>query len=138
MMKKISIITLVTLLILTVSCAETQQVLETAGRVQLDGTYNITALEGETVNGQTIVFSGLTKRVSGDAGCNTYFADYTLNNLSLNIGEIGSTRKSCPDMNDEDKLFDVLRRVASYNKNDGVLTLYGQNSSEVILQASQQ
>lgn len=134
-MKSITVIIIALCTFSFISCAETQQVLQTAGRVQLDGQYTINSVNGIATTGQTITFSGLTQKISGNGGCNEYFADYTLNNLSLNIGEIGSTRKSCPKLDEENELFTALRKVASYNKNDGMLTLYAQNNS-VLIQAT--
>jgi len=135
-MKPIKIIIIALCTFTVMSCAETQQVLQTAGRVQLDGQYAVTSVNGKTTNGQTITFSGLSQKISGNGGCNDFFADYTLNNLSLNIGEIGSTRKACPNMDKENEFFNALSKVASYNKSDGVLTLYAQDNSTVIVQAT--
>ena len=119
------------------SCEETKKVLETASRVQLDGEYNVTSVNGEATKGQTIIFSGLTKKVSGNAGCNNYFADYTLENLSLNIGAVGATKKYCADTAKiENNLLEALSNVASFNKQDGALMLYGKDNSIVLIQAT--
>ena len=44
-----------------------------------------------------IKFDARNKKVSGFAGCNTFFAGYKLNGFSLTIGPLGSTRKACPE-----------------------------------------
>jgi heat shock protein HslJ len=136
-MKAILKLTLILTIFGMYSCAETQQVLETTGRVQLDGTYTITSLNGEPVNGMTINFSGITKRVSGNGGCNQYFADYTLNNLTLSIGDIGATKKACPDLDNENELFQALANVGSYNSVGKSLTLYSKDTNDVLIQATE-
>ena len=136
-MKAILKISLILTIFCMYSCAETQQVLETTGRVQLDGTYTITTLNGDSVNGMTINFSGITKRVSGNGGCNQYFADYALNNLTLTIGDIGATKKACPNLDNETELFEALANVGSYNSVGKSLTLYSKDNNDVLIEATE-
>lgn len=135
-MKTIYSIIILATLFMTGSCEETKKVLETASRVQLDGSYTITEVNGKATTGQTIVFSGLTNKVSGDGGCNSYFADYTISELSLNIGAVGATKKYCADTADmENSLFQALENVSSFSRVDGVLKLYAKDGSTVIVEA---
>ncbi len=66
-------------------------------------------------------------RVTGSAGCNTYFAGYTLgDDNALTIDAPGSSRKLCPDdavMQQENQYLQVLTTTESYSIADGVLTL---------------
>ena len=64
-------------------------------------------------------------RVNGSAGCNSYFADYQLNDSQLNIETIGSTKRACPDglMEQESTYLGLLNRAESAAVVDNVLTI---------------
>ncbi|PRP67057.1 META domain-containing protein [Nonlabens agnitus] len=125
------------LLISLNSCDETRQVLNTGSRVELNGSYNVTQLNGTTVNNnQTINFNGLGKTVSGNAGCNTYNASFTIETYQLTIGDVALTRKSCPDMKAENDFLAALDKVTSYQKTDGTLNLLDANNTIVIKAAA--
>lgn len=115
------------------SCDETRQVLNTGSRVELNGTYNVEALNGAKVNNNaTINFNGLAKTVNGNAGCNTYSADFTVENFQLNIGDIALTRKSCADMSTENEFIETLDEVTSYQKSGSTLILLAANGATLI------
>lgn len=44
-----------------------------------------------------IMFDPATKKVTGYAGCNNFFAGYERDGTKLKFGLIGSTRRACPD-----------------------------------------
>lgn len=62
----------------------------------------------------TLVFNS-EESLGGSGGCNSYFAGYELNQTVLNVTEIGSTRKMCPEavMNQENKYFEALEKAQS-------------------------
>lgn len=64
-------------------------------------------------------------RVNGSAGCNSYFADYQLEDTQLNIETIGSTKKACPDdlMKQETAYLNLLDKAESAAVVDNVLTI---------------
>ncbi|SCX90845.1 Heat shock protein HslJ [Nonlabens sp. Hel1_33_55] len=133
-MKSLFSICLVAILFIsTTSCDETRQVLNTGSRVELNGSYNVNQLNGNTVSaGQTINFNGLAKTISGNAGCNTYNAPFTIETYQLNIGNVALTRMSCPDMSMENNFLAAVEKVTSYQKTDGTLTLLDANNNVVI------
>ncbi|WP_164510831.1 META domain-containing protein [Nonlabens xiamenensis] len=123
---------------ISTQCDSAGQVLNTGSRVQLDGMYRIQSIEGENaLNAQTIRFSGLSRTVTGNGGCNTYNASFTVDNLVLNIGEIASTRKTCPDIDAENKLFEALRKVRYYSSRDNQLTLYAADNETILVRATE-
>lgn len=63
-------------------------------------------------------------RVHGFTGCNRFFGRYEAGEQSLKLSSLGSTRMACPNMDQENKLMDVLSRVDSYRIAGDVLTLY--------------
>jgi len=133
-MKNVFTIAFIASLFITlISCDETRQVLNTGSRVELNGTYNVNTLNGDAVNqNQTIIFNGIGKTVSGNAGCNTYNAAFTIETFQLNIGDLALTRKSCPDMSMENDFIAALGNVSSYQKTNGTLTLLDASNNIII------
>ena len=68
-------------------------------------------------------------RVNGSAGCNSYFADYQLEDTQLNIETIGSTKKACPDdlMKQETTYLNLLDKAESAAVANNVLTINTPN-----------
>ena len=91
---------------------------------ELDGKYNIKHLKYEDVSeyNLNITFNESSKQVSGFSGCNRFFGPYSLNNNTLNFGEIGSTKMLCDENANhiEVKLFKVFKKkllnIESYLK----------------------
>lgn len=69
------------------------------------------------------------KRVSGNGGCNNFFADATVDakNGTFLIGNIGSTRMACNDLKTEQNFFNLLEQANKYAVKDGFLELYKDN-----------
>jgi heat shock protein HslJ len=135
----ITIITSLFLATFILSCEGTSQVLNTGSRVELTGSYNVITVNGLDMRGtsQTIVFNGLGKTISGNAGCNTYNASFDVNNLVLTIGDVATTRKTCPDIEKERQFLAALDKVNSYTKSEGKLQLL-DNSNNIVMTATAQ
>ena len=134
----ISALVLVTLIF--TGCEETKRVIDTAGRVQLSGTYAITMAGNQKAigNDTNITFTALDKSVRGNAGCNDYFGDYTLDLYALNFGAIAATEKYCDEgvMKVERAILNALRDTGSYSLENDVLTLLSKNDRSVLLKAT--
>lgn len=137
---RILISALVAITLVFTSCEETKKVIDTAGRVQLSGTYNITMAGTQkiTTNESNITFAALDKSVRGNAGCNDYFGNYTLDLYTLNFGAIAATEQYCDEMvmKKERAILDALRDTGSYTLENDVLTLLSKNDRSVLLKAS--
>lgn len=74
-------------------------------------------------NSATIQFGA--DKITGNAGCNDYFADFEMTNGELKFGAIGSTRKSCPEpaMSLEISYLNALGEAVQASKTDTVLAL---------------
>ncbi|MBP1466906.1 META domain-containing protein [Candidatus Chloroploca sp. M-50] len=79
-------------------------------------------------------------RITGSAGCNRYFADYTVADGTLSISQAGSTRMACEEavMAQEQAFLDQLSRATSYvidgatltiTIDDGTTLVFGQASN---------
>jgi heat shock protein HslJ len=74
-------------------------------------------------------------RVSGHAGCNSYFASYTAENGNLTIGQAGSTLMACepPEaMQQEADFLAALQSAATYAIADGLLTIANADGATVL------
>ncbi|WP_129675431.1 META domain-containing protein [Candidatus Chloroploca sp. Khr17] len=63
--------------------------------------------------------------ITGSAGCNRYFADYTVADGTLSISQAGSTRMACEEavMAQEQAFLDQLSRATSYVIDGATLTI---------------
>lgn len=134
----ISAVLLVTLIF--TGCEETKNVIDTAGRVQLSGTYNITMAGTQNIKGNNtaITFAALDRSIRGNAGCNEFFGNYTLDLYALNFGTLAVTEMYCdePVMKVERAILNALRDTGSYTLENDILTLMSKNDRSVLLKAS--
>lgn len=64
-------------------------------------------------------------RLTGQAPCNRYFADMSLQGEALDLGPIGATKMACEDMKGESDYFALLGQMDSLTRTEDVLTLRG-------------
>ena len=83
----------------------------------------------EQVKGEVPTLKFEAGRVSGNAGCNTYFGEATLEASSgtFKAGELASTKKMCPNISVEQNYLKMLSEVNRYVVNGTVLELYKDN-----------
>lgn len=64
-------------------------------------------------------------RVTGTSGCNRFFGEMSIDDRSLEIGDLGSTRMMCPEpvMAIEARLLDALQATARYGLDGTLLVL---------------
>jgi len=139
-MKSLATISLVLFALVFTSCDETKRVIDVAGNVQLSGNYTVTNVEGTSpaATKPTITFAALSGRVSGNAGCNNYFGDYTTNVNNITFGELAATKKMCGEnvMQTEDTFLSAMNKVGGYRIQDNVLTLYAKSDQSVLITAT--
>lgn len=60
-------------------------------------------------------------KITGNASCNEYFGDYTLDGNNISVGELGVTRKLCQEpegvMDQEQQYIESLQSTSVYNIN---------------------
>ncbi|WAI01921.1 META domain-containing protein [Methanogenium organophilum] len=95
----------------------------------------ISPLVGTTI---TAVF-GEDGQVTGSAGCNNYFASYSVSGMELTIGPVGSTRMSCetPEgvMEQESQYLALLGDVSTFERAPETLTLRDEDGSILVTYA---
>lgn len=70
-----------------------------------------------------------SEKVSGNAGCNNYFGQITLNKEKgeIKLNNIGVTMKACKNMQGEYSFLELIQKADHYQVKDNVLELYHQN-----------
>ncbi|MEC5395055.1 META domain-containing protein [Bergeyella sp. RCAD1439] len=80
----------------------------------------------DSVKGKSPTLVLEADKISGNAGCNNYFGELT---LDASVGRfsaqnIGSTRMACDQMTTESNFLNMLRQADRYRVNGNVLELY--------------
>ncbi len=79
-------------------------------------------------NGQPRLELGTNGTVAGSTGCNAIRSTYALDDGSLNLGAIGTTRKYCRAVWETERAFlEMLDNVRGYTIDGDTLTLTGLN-----------
>jgi heat shock protein HslJ len=121
------------------ACDETKKVVDVAGNIHLTGEYSITEITGTNIepNTLTLTLAALDKSVRGNAGCNTFFGNYTLDLYALSFGEMASTERYCeePVMDVERAYMTALNQTGSYSLQDNILTLFSKVDRSILLKA---
>jgi putative lipoprotein len=73
-------------------------------------------------------------KMFGKGPCNSYFGTAEIDDGTITIGEVGSTRMACaPDVMDREKaFFEMLRKAASFDIREGRLTLKDKDGKEIL------
>jgi heat shock protein HslJ len=84
----------------------------------------------------TIVFDASSGKVSGSAGCNRYFAEYTIQNNKISIVKVGSTKMMCVTptgiMSQEQQFLTNLGAAENYQFQDGKLKIMSSGEINLI------
>jgi len=71
----------------------------------------------------TLNFNTTEQKVSGFAGCNQYFGNFTADKTSLKFSLLGSTKMYCDSMEIENKFLDILTQINSFSSENNILIL---------------
>jgi len=73
-----------------------------------------------------------TKKINGNAGCNSYGTDFTIEGDQIKFGIPIATKMMCTNMKIEKIFFDCLQNTSHYKIVDGALKLYSKDSKELL------
>ena len=124
-MKKFFVTSMIALAI--VSCTSRLGNSSKLGKTQASITGTQWVLADDITNRPTLVIE--QNRISGNAGCNNYFSEATIDTSAGNFSakNIGSTRKICNNMITETAYLEVLPKVNKYVVTESTLELYKDN-----------
>ena len=118
--------------VLLISCANT---VDTVSEEGLDGSYKVTAVQGEKAISDSIIFKfePLGNRISGNAGCNQFSAHYNQQGNNLKFSTPMSTRKYCEGMMDmERKILSSFEKVSRINYNGKEIVIFSGNDKSLL------
>ena len=83
----------------------------------------------DNVKGKTPTLNIESARITGNGGCNNYFADIMIDRTVGNFStkNIGSTKMACDNMSEETNYFSMLGAATKYVVNGTTLELYKEN-----------
>lgn len=131
------IFSLFALIILTESCHSSKEAIENTDKVQntLSGTYIITQIGNKkSISDKvTISFDDKSNKVTGFAGCNSFFGTYETQDTALTFSNMASSKKYCQKeiMDLENQVLTALNTTNSFIIKDTVLSLL-KNDTELI------
>ncbi|HEY4598214.1 META domain-containing protein, partial [Corynebacterium sp.] len=74
-------------------------------------------------------------RVIGFTGCNRFSGKYKLSGQKLTMSNLSSSRMACPEIDQENKMLDLLGQVDSYRVAGDLLTLYAGETAVATFRA---
>ena len=88
----------------------------------LDKYWRLVELNGKSVEKSEldrqeahIILKKEENRITGNAGCNSFFGAYTWTAQGVTFSGMGATRMACPNMEIEDQLLKGLNEIDSYS-----------------------
>lgn len=84
-----------------------------------------------------IQFDEAEKRVNGRAACNRFFGNYEMERNKLKFSPMGATRMACPDLQIENRFFEMLETVDSFTIKDNVLTFLSKDKPVAVFKKTE-
>lgn len=83
---------------------------------------------------QTTLTFDSAEKVTGMGGCNNFFGAVKIDDLAIKLGPLGVTRKACGEAidNQEDRFFQALEKVRSFEFDQGLLFLLDSEGKQVL------
>ncbi|MCD7973121.1 MAG: META domain-containing protein [Candidatus Azobacteroides sp.] len=100
----------------------------------LSGTWELETMEGRSTDldsfqhTPTLEFNFSDGRISGNAGCNQFNASFTLNNNTLDVQPLATTRMACDKMEGENKFSGLLAGRSTIDFENNLLILRRNNN----------
>ena len=73
------------------------------------------------------------KEFRGNGGCNNFFGTYDLNGTRLKVGPIASTKRACPELDQEREFLTALQKATRIEATHLVLKFFDVNGDELLL-----
>jgi len=104
-------------------------------KMNLNGSWKVLKLVGiDTLSkSPTLIIDFDTKKISGNAGCNSYGTTFSINGEQLKFETPFATKMYCTNMNIEKAFFSCLQNTSYFEFVDGKLKLYAKDGVEQML-----
>ena len=115
-------------IVLVLGCADTEHASQTP---LLGTTWNLAEMNNSKIQHPGPQVPHLrfeAEKVTGNDGCNNFFAGYTLDKNNLKFGMLASTRMACPQINEFDMEFNkMISMTSDYRISGNKLELFGRD-----------
>lgn len=98
-------------------------------------TFVMQSIDGTSFEAAARIDLGEAGRVSGQAPCNSYFAEQSAPYPWFELGPIAATKRACPDLDAEQTFFDALATASLVEVSDPILILTNDQDLEMVFQA---
>ena len=137
-MKRLTLLILTVMSIVLTSCCDCRK-LSKLQKPLLGTTWQLVQIMGRDVKAEgdsyTLLFNE-DGTVSGKGDCNILTAIFkTTEKRALDISQLGSTRRLCPDAEGEQAYFDMLDKVTHYEMDGDMMILLSDGTLVAIMKA---
>ena len=137
-MKILHIATAVAVAVLITGCCACKKYQKKYGKPLETTEWTLVQVEGKSFDAgdkYQVVF-GKDNRISGIGDCNRLTGSYTADdNGKMKISQIASTRMMCPDQTMENKFFDILQQIDTYQLDGKMLLLLRDGELVAVFEA---
>lgn len=101
--------------------------------------WSVQTIDGRPISGRAPSVSFAREdRISGAAGCNSYFGIYEAENGAIDVRALGHTERACdaPVMTMEQSFLAVLDKAESYRHQDDRLVITAEDGHNLVLTPS--
>ncbi|SHF79239.1 Heat shock protein HslJ [Salegentibacter echinorum] len=133
-MKKILILC-ITLVIFSCGNSEEKVSEDPADLNNLQGDYNLIALDGENISSEGFIlnFNGKKQQLAGKTGCNNFVASYKIQDSIIKFNPPLGTKMYCEgEMEYEDTFNKILPKVRNLRISDKDLIFLSQNNEQLL------
>jgi heat shock protein HslJ len=101
-------------------------------KMVLNGNWKISRLIGldKLSKSPTLTIDFDAKKISGNAGCNSYGTDFSIEEDQIKFGIPVATKMMCTNMKVEKAFFNCLQNTSQYKLVDGELKFYDKDGEE--------
>lgn len=98
-------------------------------------TFVLQSINGAPFKAAASIHLGEAGKVSGQAPCNSYFAEQSAPYPWFELGPIAATKRACPDLDAEQAFFDALAMASLVEVSGPILILSNDQDLEMVFQA---
>lgn len=105
--------------------------LEISGNYTLEFADGINLNEGFPNKVPTLILESVSKKLTGNTGCNQMFGSFTTQQNKISFGEVGATKMYCEGVKENEYLV-LLNQVDSYKLNNNQLTFLNKEGKQIL------
>lgn len=136
-MKNLFVISVISALGIFQSCSTQTMNDPQTLNLELSGSYTLEYVDGTNIDEgfpnkkPTLTLESVSKKLTGNTGCNQMFGSFTTEQNKIRFSGIGSTKMYCEGVN-ESAYTSSLEKVASYRFDNNKLSFFDEKGQELL------